>query len=107
MRKLWLTAAMVASVAAMQLPAAAAPVTGIPAPHGVHGIVYHPCRWHHRYYRRCPHQPLGIVVGRKPVGVVGRKPIGVVTHPIGIETHGVPVDGVQTHGIPAEPHVQH
>jgi hypothetical protein len=110
MKKLWLTAAMAASALAMQLPvstASAAVVHGIPAPHGVHGIIIRPCRWHGRYYRRCPHRPIGIVVGRRPIGVVGTRPIGVVTRPTGVETHGVPVDGVQTHGIPAEPHVQH
>jgi hypothetical protein len=104
MNKLWLTVAMAASVAAMQLPASAAPVNGIPAPHGVRGIIIHHCRWHGRYYRRCPpHGPIGIVVGRRPIGVVGQRPIGA--HPIGVPPGRGP--GGLVNGIPAEQHVQH
>jgi hypothetical protein len=104
MKRLWLTVAMAASVAAMQFPASAAQVTGIPAPHGVHGIIIHHCRWHGRYYRRCPHHgPIGIIIGRKPIG---RQPIGVVgQHPIGVPpARGA---GGLVNGIPAEQHVQH
>lgn len=131
MKRLWLTAAMAVSVGAMQLPASAAPVNGIPAPHGnggVHGIIIHPCRghrcchWYH-HHRHCGPLgigPIGRPIGRKPIGVVGH-PVGVVTRPTGVETHGIPVEGVATHGgpvggpahggivngIPVEQHGQH
>jgi hypothetical protein len=118
MKKLWLAAAMAASVAALQLPASAAPVNGIPAqgPHGVRGIIIHHCRWHRccppRSGRRCVHGIIiGRTIGRHPIGIgppIGR-PIGV--RPIGVQTHGVPVDsrthGGLVNGIPAEQHVQH
>ncbi|HLY78137.1 MAG TPA: hypothetical protein VKQ70_02105 [Caulobacteraceae bacterium] len=115
MKTIWLAAAMAVSTLVMQLPASAATVTGIPAPHGVHGIIIH-CRPHqrccHRGYRRhCP--PLGII-GHRPPGIrpIGRHPIGVViNHPNGVQTHGIgpagPTHGGLVNGIPAEQHGQH
>ena len=112
MKKLWLAAAMAVSVAALQLPADAAVVKGIPpGPHGIHGIIYHPChrgfhrccrRWHHR---RCG--PLGIVghpIGIRPIGhPVGVRPIGV--RPIGVTP--VRPGGGLVNGITPEQRVQH
>jgi hypothetical protein len=107
MKKLWLAAAMAVSVAALQLPASAAAVNGIPAPgpHGIHGIIIRHCRWHGHYYRRCPHRgPIGIVVGRRPIGrTVGVRPIGVETHGIGPNRPG----GGLVNGITPEQRVQH
>jgi len=108
MKKLWLAAAMAVSVAALQLPASAAAVRGIPpGPHGIHGIIYHPC---HRGYRCChrwPHRrcgPLGII-GRGPPGI---RPIGV--RPIGVRPIGVtPVrpGGGLPNGITPDQRAQH
>jgi hypothetical protein len=113
MKSLWLAAAMAVSTLAMQLPASAATVNGIPAPHGVHGIIIH-CRphqrcCHRRYGRHCP--PLGII-GRRPIGI---RPGGVhglvIQHPNGVQTHGIgpvgPAHGGLVNGIPAEQHTQH
>jgi hypothetical protein len=115
MKKLWLAAAMAVSVAALQLPASAAPVNGIPAqgPHGVHGIIIHHCRWHRccppRSGRRCG--PHGIIIGRP----IGRHPIGIrppIGRPVvGVSTHGIgpvgPTHGGLVNGIPVQQQVQH
>jgi hypothetical protein len=86
MKKLWLAAAMAVSVAALQLPASAAVVVnGIPpGPHGIHGIIYHPC---HRGYRCCHRWP------RRRCG-----PLGIIGHPIGIRPIGRPI-GVRPIGV--------
>jgi len=106
MKKLWLAAAMAVSVVALQLPASAA-VNGIPVqpPHGIHGIIIRHCRWHGHYYRRCPHHgPIGIIVGRRPIGrPVGVRPIGV--RPIGVTP--VRPGGGLVNGITPEQRVQH
>jgi hypothetical protein len=119
MKKLWLAAAMAASVAALQLPASAATVNGIPAqgPHGVHGIIIHHCRWHRcchpGWNRRCG--PHGIIIGR-PIGrrPIGTRPIGIrppIGRPIGVSTHGIgpvgPAHGGLVNGIPVQQQVQH
>jgi hypothetical protein len=119
MRKLWLLAAMAVSAAAMALPASAGPiVNGIP-PHGIHGIIYHPChgryRCCHRWGPRCG--PHGIIIGRPVIGrpIIGRRPIGVIglrpVRPIGVRTHGIgpvgPVRGGLVNGVPVQEQVQH
>lgn len=103
MKKLWLTAAMAVSVAALQLPASAAAVNGIPPPHGVHGIIIHHCHYNRRccrrwHYRHCG--PLGIGPIGRPVGV---RPIGV--RPIGVTP--VRPGGGLVNGIQPEQRVQH
>jgi hypothetical protein len=81
------SASIAAQVNGLQPVNGVRPVHGVPVGIPVHGIPVHHC-WPTRWNHWCHRGPIGIIIGRHPIG-------RVVGHPIGAPVHTIP-----NHGFP-------